>query len=86
MPLQRGSSMTTDKHVDPAAAVPAGDEEEDSNLQVAGIVSQACYSLLQELHNLQRLSNGMQHMPVCSRTDIVIHLLLSQAGSAFAFV
>ena len=25
--------MTTDKHVDPAAAVPRGDEEEDSNLQ-----------------------------------------------------
>ena len=24
--------MTTDKHVDPAAAVPAGDEAEDSNL------------------------------------------------------
>ena len=33
LPLQRGSSMTTDKHVDPAAAVPTGDEEEDSNLQ-----------------------------------------------------
>ena len=28
-----GASMTTDKHVDPAAAVPTGDEEEDSNLQ-----------------------------------------------------
>ena len=27
--------MTTDKHVDPAAAVPVGDEEEDSNLQDA---------------------------------------------------
>ena len=25
--------MTTDKHVDPAAAVPVGDEEEDGNLQ-----------------------------------------------------
>ncbi len=25
--------MTTDKHVDPAAAVPVGDGEEDSNLQ-----------------------------------------------------
>ena len=33
LPLQRGASMTTDKHVDPAAAVPTGDEEEDSNLQ-----------------------------------------------------
>ncbi len=31
--MQRGASMTTDKHVDPAAAVPVGDEEEDSNLQ-----------------------------------------------------
>ena len=41
MQLQRGSSMTTDKHVDPAAAVPAGDEEEDTNLQVAGIVSKS---------------------------------------------
>ena len=33
LPLQRGASMTTDKHVDPAAAVPTGDGEEDSNLQ-----------------------------------------------------
>ena len=33
LPLQRGASMTTDKHVDPAAPVPAGDEVEDSNLQ-----------------------------------------------------
>lgn len=86
MPLQRGSSMTTDKHVDPAAAVPAADEEEDSNLQVAGVVSHVCYSLLQYLHNWQNLSKGMHHMPVCSRSHIVILLLLSQAGTAFAFV
>jgi len=31
--MQRGASMTTDKHVDPAAAVPVGDEVEDSNLK-----------------------------------------------------
>lgn len=30
--MQRGASMTTDKHVDPTAAVPVGDGEEDANL------------------------------------------------------